>query len=431
MPVSRDQSRTASLAPVSIPLHPIMISSSGCVLQAANSLTLSPFDRLCLDYLQDSALVIALGKHWPWSTISYAYQKIAVKQPMLMSAILASTASEIHQSRLHDQDRLGLSAGADSSDIDGRVHYGRALSGLREALNSNERSPEKVEAIFITLWLLIDYENRFGNGANAINIHIRGIHSLLVDHVVPSLKNGDHPRAIDFEADTDAILPSGACSDRVDQFQTAQGPVRKRGVIRDDLRQTAVPLFLLWTLYFYTPAVFRGPGAATIDDSLCRLFLQAETGIDGLTLEDLYRISRQSPSRFWGDTYPAAAKLDDLENLPGLRLYHQSHVLQFRIGELFKNSPSGLEEESYIQIVDEIIRISEVRYRSEPSLLLLNSYPRNTTSFSPQPKPPTRAMLGATAAASWKQCTGHPSPSTAQLSTSTSAWETHTTSPHD
>lgn len=283
-----------------------------------------------------------------------------MKQPMLMSAILASTASEIHQSRLHDQERLSLPPATDSSEIDGRVHYGRALSGLREALKSNERSAEKVEAIFITLWLLIDYENRFGNGADAINIHIRGIHSLLVDHVVPSLKNGDRPKAIDFESETDATLPSDPCSKGVDQFLTVRAPIGKRDSIRGDLRQTAVPLFLLWTLYFYTPAIFRGPGGATIDNSLCHLFLHGETGIDGLTLEDLYRISRQSPSRFWGDTYPTAAKLDDLENLPGLRLYHHSHVLQFRIGELFKNSPSGLEEQSYAGIVDQIISISEV-----------------------------------------------------------------------
>lgn len=355
VPVSRD--RTSSSA-ASIPLHRISLASSGSALQAANSLTLSPFDRLCLDYLQDSALVIALGKHWPWSTISYAYQKIAVKQPMLMSAILASTASEIHQSRLHGQERLSISAGVDSSDIDGRVHYGRALAGLREALKNNERSPEKVEAIFITLWLLIDYENRFGNGAEAINIHIRGIHSLLVDHVVPSLKDGDQ-KAINFETDTNSI-PSGARSDE-DQSVISRGAIGKGDVIRGNLRQTAVPLFLLWTLYFYTPgAVFRGPDAAIIDNSLCRLFLQGETGIDGLTLEELYRISRQSPSRYWGDTYPAAAKLDDLENMPGLRLYHHSHVLKFRIGELFKSNPTGLEEEIYIRIVDQIISISEV-----------------------------------------------------------------------
>ncbi|KAL4862825.1 hypothetical protein BDV12DRAFT_190138 [Aspergillus spectabilis] len=356
----RDERKLSTSSSILTPSR--SICSPGNTLQAANSLSLTTFDRLCLDYLQSSALVLVLGKHWPWSTICYAYQNIAVKEPMLMSTILASTASEIHLSRLHEQERLpGLCEINDSSHIDGRVHYGRALSSLREALKQDVKSPEQVEAIFITLWLLIDYENRFGNGAAAINIHIRGIQGLLSDRVVLSLKYPEPSlRAVTFEPGSNPVL-SESPPNSVARVPATGGTPGEGEMYDGPLRRTAVPLFLLWTLYFYTPgALLRGPEAPSIDDRLLRSFLLAEKGSAALTLEDIYRISRQSPARFWGDTYPATAMLDDLENLPGLKLYHRSHVTQFRITELFKRTSSGLgSNASYVQILDEIVAISE------------------------------------------------------------------------
>ncbi|KAL3457046.1 hypothetical protein BJX64DRAFT_296243 [Aspergillus heterothallicus] len=343
----------------SAPTPPRSICNPGNSLQAANSLSLSTFDRLCLDYLESSALVIVLGKHWPWSTIHYAYHRIAVREPMLMSAILASTASEIQQTRAHNGN--GSTGGAfqtESAGIDARVHYGRALSGLREALRQDVRSPDQVESIFITLWLLIDYENRFGNGAAAINIHIRGIQGLLFNHVVPSLKCPEPSlqKAIELENDT---ATSKLSTDL--PVLSKELDVTESDINNGQLRRTAVPLFLLWTLYFYTPgALLNSAQSSSIDDTLFRSFLLADKTSGDLTLADLYRISRQSPSRFWGEEYPASAKLDDLENLPGLKLYHRTHVTQFKITELFKRTCSGPDDRSaYNQVLAEIIRISE------------------------------------------------------------------------
>ncbi|KAL2803128.1 hypothetical protein BJX63DRAFT_86247 [Aspergillus granulosus] len=341
-----------------VPTPPRSICSPGNSLQAANSLSLSTFDRLCLDYLQSSALVIVLGKHWPWSTIYYAYERIAVNQPMLMSAILASTASEIHQSRLYDQKKPPPHTA--SADIEARVHYGRALSSLREALKQDVRSPEQVEAIFITLWLLIDYENRFGNGAAAINIHIRGIQGLLFNHVVPSLKYSEPLLQAAIQPGVEAE-PSQPPSAGVPSVSTVCSRTTECDIYDGQLRRTAVPLFLLWTLYFYSPGVlFNTAQSLNIDNSLFRCFLLADKANGDLTLEDLYRISRQSPSRFWGEIYPATAKLDDLENLPGLKLYHRSHVTQFKITELFKRGSWGFHgKDSYSHILEEIVSISE------------------------------------------------------------------------
>jgi hypothetical protein len=86
-----------------------------------------------------------------------------------------------------------------------------------------------------------------------------------------------------------------------------------------------------------------------------------------ISLPELYRISRQSPARFWGDKYPLSAQLDDMENLPGLTLYHRSHVAQFKVTELFKQGvPNEVEsgvETAYQKIVDEINTISMVSGR--------------------------------------------------------------------
>ncbi|OOQ85312.1 C6 zinc finger domain protein [Penicillium brasilianum] len=365
-----------------LPSHRIGDGNPNRSIQAANSLTLSAFDRDCLSYLQNSTLVIVLGKHWPWSTISYAYHRIAVNEPMVMSMILASTAREIHRSRLYDQEALSISslnsgttAHNESCELDGRTHYGRALSSLRQALKSGVKSPQKVEAIFITLWLMIDYENRFGSGAAAINIHIRGIESLLHNHVVPFLRGHAHqhhenagpqqtsPPAITSNLENSprppvAVPISPATSDQAAEVGSSFLVPQSNSV--DGLGRTSVPLFLLWTLYFFTPAaLFFGPTTGRLDSDIFHFFLGGHTDEKiPLTLSELYRISRQSPARFWGETYPMSAQMDDMENLPALTLYHRSHVIQFKITEQFKlGTPTETTVDAispYQKVIDEI-----------------------------------------------------------------------------
>jgi hypothetical protein len=292
---------------------------------------------------------------------------------MVMSMILATTASEIHRSRLHDCDNTRVySPTSDSSDIDGRVHYGTALSRLREALAEGVKTPSKVEAVFITLWLMIDYENRFGSGASTINIHLRGIESILHNHILPLLKYEDcsAPAITAESAEAAGLLIENSAEGASLIERAARSPVESvAGPSEGKLVYTAVPLFLLWTLYFFTPgALFFGPGVVyepgfeKVNDGLYRLFrlfLHAEDEKSPLNLENLYRISRQSPSKFWGEAYPAKAQLDDMENYPGLALYHKSHVVQFRITELFRQPRStSWNETPYQQIVDEIIKIA-------------------------------------------------------------------------
>ncbi|KAJ5946588.1 C6 zinc finger domain protein [Penicillium verhagenii] len=338
---------------------------------AANSLTLSGFDRDCLNYLQSSTLVVLLGKRWPWSIVSYAYQKISVKEPMVMSMILATTAREVHRSRLYDQEALpSISASNESCQLSGQMHYGRALSSLRHALKKDVKSPQKIEAIFITLWLMIDYENRFGSGAPAINIHIGGIETLLHNHIVPLLQDrvpddADQSKPSSLPATTTEYETPSQQSSPETQLSTGSPSTHATSPepyathhSLDTLRCTSVPLFLLWTLYFFTPAaLFFGPGTARLDTDIFQFFLGAESPSTGpLTLPELYRISRQSPSRFWGETYPISAQLDDMENLPSLTLYHRSHVIQFKITELFKRGPQFEETEGAISPYQDLIQ---------------------------------------------------------------------------
>ncbi|KAJ5281329.1 hypothetical protein N7478_006701 [Penicillium angulare] len=368
-------------SPTQTPLLPLQRfdgSNSDQSVTAANSLTLSAFDRDCLIYLQDSTLVVLLGKHWPWSAVSYTYHKIAVKEPMVMSMMLASTAKEIHRSRLYDQDVLPIpSSNTETCAPDGSMHYGRALASLRHALKQDVKSPHKIEAIFITLWLMIDYENRFGSGASAINIHIRGIETILHNHIVPLLQyqaSGPDKNVQSQLPSSPAITPDGFSprqvspetqSDNTSLNTKATPPMLYSNPNSlDTLRRTSVPLFLLWTLYFFTPAaLFFGPGTGRLDTDIFQFFLgEDDTGRGPLDLPELYRISRQSPARFWGDMYPMSAQLDDLENQPGLALYHRSHVLQFKITELFKRGPPAENTvgsiSPYQHLIHEINRLS-------------------------------------------------------------------------
>lgn len=338
-------------------------------LQAANSLILSAFDRDCISYLQNSSLVVLLGKHWPWSTISYAWHRIAVNEPMVMSMILASTAREIRRSQLYDQEALSDPPSVVSGELNGSMHYGRALSSLRHALTQGVTSPDRIEAVYMTLWLMIDYENRFGNGASAINIHIRGVQSMLQNHIVPLLQSKESQQG------QASIAGSGNMSSQQDRsLSTLESPEdlnvspTSHSSSLKELGCTSVPLFFLWTLYFFTPgALFSDSGTSKLDTDIFQFFFGTEAHTSGLlTLPELYRISRQSPSLFWGDSYSMSAQLDDVENLPGLALYHQSHVIQSKITELFRsgstgNVASGTKGFSPCQlIVDELHALSTV-----------------------------------------------------------------------
>lgn len=311
-----------------------------------------------------------------------------------MSIILASTAREIHRSRLYDQETLSVSSlnssssvNNESCELDGRMHYGRALSSLREALRSDVKSPQKIEAVFITLWLMIDYENRFGSGVTAINIHIKGIETLLYNHVVPFLRGHAHwghghpePQltsspALAFSNDNcpGRLLADSAYSVSNEQPKgVGSGPLTSLSNPSEGLGCTSVPLFLLWTLYFFTPAaLFFGPTTGRLDSDIFQFFLGNETdGSIPLNLSELYRISRQSPARFWGETYPMSARMDDMENLPALTLYHRSHVLQFQITKLFKRglpTEAAVDEVSrYQKLVDEMNLIALVSLSFSP-----------------------------------------------------------------
>lgn len=348
---------------------------------------------------------------------------------MVMSMMLASAAREIHRSKLYDtENSYDQLVSNEQSDMDGRVHYGRALSGLREALKRDVKSPRQIEAIFITLWLMIDYENRFGSGASAINIHIRGIETLLYNHIVPLLQGHTHLPTIMAEIQ-DPLQEPHAQLDVSSMGDTASSAGLSALGPAHGLGGTCVPLFLLWTLYFFTPAaLFFGSETARLDTDIFRFFLRSETGNTALSLPYLYRLSRQSPARFWGEDYPMSSQLDDLENLSGLTLYHRSHVIQFKITEMFKESSTsdicfGVGSPSQ-RIIKEINTLSIVSAHTFQSLISANplviNTNRNTTHSSPQPKEQTPATSPATVA-SWKRFSGQPSHTTAQLYISTCA----------
>ncbi|KAJ5366556.1 hypothetical protein N7541_000497 [Penicillium brevicompactum] len=283
-----------------------------------------------------------------------------------MSMMLASAAREIYRAKLYDMETtLDLLPNTDQSDMDGRVHYGRALSSLREALKQEVKSPQQIEAIFITLWLMIDYENRFGSGASAINIHIRGIETLLHNHIVPLLQSHSRPGAILDSQDPLQRPEAHSNPTKIGDYaiDSEAATLTPPSGSTHGLGGTCVPLYLLWTLYFFTPAaLFFGSGTAKLDTDIFRFFLKSETGNTALSLPELYRLSRQSPSRFWGDGYPMSSQLDDLENLPGLTLYHRSHVVQFKITEMFRHSAGPDidfgEGSPYQKIVKEINTLS-------------------------------------------------------------------------
>lgn len=159
-------------------------------------------------------------------------------------------------------------------------------------------------------------------------------------------------------------VPSTSTSQRL-PVSTADSTDQNQN-FAERFRSTVVPVFLLLTLYLCNPgSVLCGPDISRVDADLFRFLLRFDRKQTDLTLTELYKASRLSGSRFWGESYHA--HLDDLENLPPLTLYHKAHVIQFKMSELFdqrRKSGMGFSSPLYFKslqhIVDELIVIADI-----------------------------------------------------------------------
>ncbi|KAL4918322.1 Rh-like protein/ammonium transporter [Aspergillus aurantiobrunneus] len=303
-------------------LTPLCPSLSGTDIACSNSLMFSEHDQKYFQYFPSSSVVYYYLKSWAWSSFSYLYRGPAASSKVIMRMILALSASDMHRNGL-----VVRSPGRPTAEDHAHYHYGFAVKEFRQLLETRKGpiSQAELEIVFATMFLMISYEWQFGQSVHDLQLHLRGVCSLLESH--PNL----------FEVkDMDDVLMS------IDVAQ-AGNSVPKVSFIPEQL--------LLWILYIDISC--RSMGAT---ESLYEYVLQS--GNPAIQPDRLYRCARLWGRFFWGSQYPDQQVSDDIENYRALELMHVGMTLRHKTWQALTDDPVQIRDQAQSLLV-EIMGIRE------------------------------------------------------------------------
>ncbi|KAL4946745.1 hypothetical protein BDV06DRAFT_208403 [Aspergillus oleicola] len=293
------------------PLYP---SLWGTDIACANSLSLSKQDKTYFQYFPSSSVVFYYIKSWQWSSFSYLYQGPAASSKAIMRMILALSANDMHRNGL-----VVRSPGRPTAEDHARYHYGLAVKEFRQLLETREGpiSQAELEIVFATMFLMISYEWQFGQSVNDLQLHLRGVRSLLKAH----------PKLFEI-GDVGEMLMS------LDDGQ-ADDTSPKMSFIPEQ--------WLLWILYIDSSGRLMGG-----TESLYEYVL--ESGNLAIHPDRLYRCARLWGRCFWGRQYPDQEVSDDIENYRGLELLHAGMTLRYKIWQALSDDSENnkLQAESLL-----------------------------------------------------------------------------------
>ncbi|RDW70536.1 uncharacterized protein DSM5745_08047 [Aspergillus mulundensis] len=281
------------------PLYP---SLSETDVACSNSLMLSEQDRTYFQYFPSSSLVFYYIKPSAWSWFSYLYREPAAASKVIMRMILALSANDMHRNGL-----VARSPGRPTAEDHARYHYGLAVKEFRHLLEARKGSisRDELEIIFATMFLMISYEWQFGQSVQDLQLHLRGVRSLL--QAQPMLFEGK---------DVDEVLMS------MDMAETDSMP-----------RVSFIPeQLLLWIIY-----IDSGCQSMGATESLTEYVLQS--GNPSIHPDRLYRCARLWGRCFWGTQYPDPEVSDDMENYRALELLHAGMTLRYKIWQALSDDP--------------------------------------------------------------------------------------------
>lgn len=155
---------------------PIQPALSDRHIACANSLVLSPQDRISLEYFP-SSVVYGLYDFFEYGALQYLVKIVAPRSKLVTQMILALSASEMRKSSLINNNHLLA-----KSEIDeGLVYYTRALQELMEDISTPTQG-DQVDARLAALVFMIHYELQFTGSVERMQIHLRGFWGLIHNH---------------------------------------------------------------------------------------------------------------------------------------------------------------------------------------------------------------------------------------------------------
>lgn len=233
---------------------------------------------------------------------------IAKDNPMVMHMVLAMSLQEMNTRR-----RCPESIESQSS----LQHYSLALRSMADAVSPRIVTKD-LDAIYTALWMMLVWEQQFGDPkCTAYVHHLEGISSLL-------------------QHQSDAMIPSQASEDRSDLSENLQSQPG------DDLGMSVYSArILIWIALLDAGAASSGIGGQVNAAILNTLFKSGVHASIPATdpMEAFAGLRRYSGPLYrmaWGDTYPQKEMVDDVENQDAYALLAGCVQLRFMTAQLAK-----------------------------------------------------------------------------------------------
>ncbi|KAM5343627.1 hypothetical protein ACJ41O_012164 [Fusarium nematophilum] len=271
----------------------------------SNSLQLTADDQAAFLYIPDSILVLSYGKLWKWSCFSYIYTNIASQYSGVMRSFIAVAAMELRAREILDgQDGHDPARSVERAQHIGAAataYYSSALKDLSSLLHHichSEGRSNDIDALFTMWFLILKFEAYDSDSTGASMVHLDGIRSFLK----PYMQSGGKR------------LP-----------------------------------YVAQTMLLYTLFLDADSATGNIDGGRLCMDLSARDANDFVSHEYLFRSARSALPKIWGDIYPVAELIDDLENYRPLRLFHLCQGAKLEFLRLARSTTDGSEQRDSLQ----------------------------------------------------------------------------------
>jgi hypothetical protein len=286
---------------------------------------LSEEDYEAIRYFRTEFARLHHTKNPEYSLISLMF-KIAQGEPMVMHMVVAIG----HQEMDYRRHQRSVSAQQASSH-----HYGQALRLMADSIVPSSDATKDLDIVLTALWLMLIYEQQFGDEqCRAYLSHLQGVASLLQSQsgellLLPPLKLG--------------------------ALEKAYVPVRAE----ESRRELKISIYsarvLIWIVLLDSAAATSGVGGH-VNEAILDMLLSNPTDSRMRSKDPIKAVARlhhYSNSLYrlaWGDAYPQAELMDDVENRNIYALLGHCAYLRFltaQLATLYRDDPASATERAH------------------------------------------------------------------------------------
>ncbi|KXJ87116.1 fungal-specific transcription factor domain-domain-containing protein [Microdochium bolleyi] len=310
---------------LSCPSNPRTFSSPSSGEMAACSLHLGPRDHEAIRFFRTSFAQLHHTKNPAFSLFAVMFD-LAREDAMVMHMVLSLGMCAMDARRCRRDSSL---TGSDHRQVS-LHHYSAALRLMSDAVSRPDGSPPNMDVTLTALWLMCLYEQLFGDtGSQGFATHLRGAARLLQQqqsHIKLLRSAADNQGADPIEPTALIRQSPGASHDRLSLYSA-------RALLWLSLHDSAAATcgvggHLTMTLYQTLSREMQDEGGGTIATTATGMTSPVDI------FHHLYRYSNPLYRTVWGEAYPQAELLDDVENRAVFGCLVHASQLRFLVAQL-------------------------------------------------------------------------------------------------